>query len=212
MLPSRQCQGSTTSLLANEAGCASELVENVHVVTVMVLFLPLGCTSGCSAIQPCWTGYLLDCLTSPGYTEVLTCLILIKYILFSYVSCLLVVYICISERIVAVACLLFCNIFLFLMNSTAWMWEYLYIHVEWGRGVWGQFSVTHTYLRRGWSHFDEQSVSGCSLSNREGFEQGARLPTGLTPARLSCLTPGGRRRRHGLPWTSLVHGRACMCS
>lgn len=100
---SHQDSGSTTSLLANEAGCASELLENVHVTTVVVLFLPLGCTSGCSAIWPCWTGYLLDCLTSPGYTEVLTCLILIKYILFSYVSCPLVVYVSISERFVAVA-------------------------------------------------------------------------------------------------------------
>lgn len=95
--------GSTTSLLANEAGCVSELVENVHVMTVMVLFLPLGCTSGCSASWPCWAGYLLDCLTSPSYTEVLTCLILIKYILFSYVSCLLVVYISISGRFLAIA-------------------------------------------------------------------------------------------------------------
>lgn len=94
--------GSTTSLLANEAGCASELIKNVHVMTVMVLFLPLGCTSGCSACWPCWTGYLLNCLTSPSYTEVLTCLILINYILFSYVFCFLVVYISISGRFLAV--------------------------------------------------------------------------------------------------------------
>lgn len=89
--------------------------------------------------------------------------------------------------------------------------EYLYIHVGWGRGLWGQFSVPYTYLSRGWSHFDEQSKHRV-LCKQEGFEEGTRLPTGLPPAWLSCLMPGGGRRRRGLPWTSLVQGRDCMYS